>query len=89
MRIDLRKGDCLELMKSIPDKSVDFILADPPYEKTKAKWDRQIPLDKVWKQYQRIIKDHGCIAIFGLEPFSSAVRLSNSKLYRYDWIWKK
>lgn len=87
--IDLRQGDCLELMKQLPDESVDFVLCDLPYGITANKWDVVLPFNKLWEQYNRIIKDHGCIALFGREPFSSELRLSNKKMYRYDWIWKK
>lgn len=87
--IDLRQGDCLELMKDIPDKSIDMILCDLPYGTTACKWDIVIPFDKLWEQYNRIIKDNGAIVLFGSEPFSSKLRISNMKNYRYDWIWKK
>jgi site-specific DNA-methyltransferase (adenine-specific) len=89
--IELLQGDCLELMKSIPDKSIDMILCDLPYSNgiTACKWDNMIPLNKLWKQYSRIIKDHACIVLFGQEPFSSLVRTSNLEMYRYDWIWQK
>lgn len=82
-------GDCLEVMKDVPDKSVDMILCDLPYGTTKCKWDTIIPFDKLWEQYKRIIKDYGCIALFGTEPFSSHLRLSNEKWFKYDWIWHK
>ena len=85
----LYHGDCLEVMKSIPDKSVDMILCDLPYGTTKAKWDIIIPFDKLWEQYERIIKDDGAIVLFGTEPFSSYLRTSNIKLYKYDWVWDK
>ena len=88
-KIDLYNGDCLELMKSIQDKSVDMILCDLPYGTTKCKWDIVIPLDKLWEQYNRIIKDKGAILLFGSEPFSSKLRISNLRMYKYDWIWKK
>lgn len=87
--IDLRQGDCLELMKEIPNKSVDMILCDLPYGTTKCKWDIVIPFDKLWEQYERIIKDNGAIVLFGSEPFSSRLRLSNLKNYKYDWVWDK
>ena len=87
--IDLRKGDCLELMKDIPDKSIDMILCDLPYGTTACKWDTVIPFDKLWEQYNRIIKDNGAIVLFGSEPFSSKLRMSNLKLYKYDWVWNK
>ena len=88
--IDLQHGDCLELMKKIPDNSIDMILCDLPYGTTACnKWDVTIPFDPLWDQYTRIIKDHGAIALFGDEPFASELRLSNRKYYRYDWIWVK
>lgn len=87
--IDLRLGDCLELMKDIPNKSVDMILCDLPYGMTACKWDSIIPFEPLWEQYTRIIKDNGAIVLFGQEPFSSNLRSSNFKLYRYDWIWEK
>ena len=85
----LYNGDCLELMKQIPDKSVDMILCDLPYGKTRCKWDSIIPFDKLWLEYKRIIKDNGCIALFGNEPFSSYLRLSNIGWYKYDLYWVK
>ena len=85
----LLQGDCLELMKDIPDKSIDMILCDLPYGTTKCKWDIVIPFDKLWEQYNRIIKDKGAILLFGSEPFSSKLRISNLRMYKYDWIWKK
>ena len=85
----LLHGDCLELMKSIPNKSIDMILCDLPYGTTACKWDTVIPFEPLWKQYKRIIKDRGCIALFGSEPFSSYLRMSNIKDYKYDWVWNK
>ena len=76
-------------MKDIPDGSVDLVLTDPPYGTTACKWDTIIPFDKLWSEYERIIKDHGAIVLFGSEPFSSNLRMSNIKLYKYDWIWNK
>ena len=87
--IDLRQGDCLELMKDIPDKSIDMILCDLPYGTTACKWDIVIPFDKLWEQYNRIIKDNGAICLFGSEPFSSKLRMSNLNNYKYDWVWNK
>jgi len=87
--IDLRLGDCLEVMKSIADNSVDAIITDPPYGTTACKWDSVIPFDKMWEQLNRIIKPNGAIVLFGSEPFSSALRMSNIKNYKYDWIWNK
>ena len=87
--IELWQGDCLKLMKDIPDKSIDMILCDLPYGTTKFKWDTVIPFDRLWEQYNRIIKDKGAILLFGSEPFSSKLRISNLRMYKYDWIWKK
>jgi len=87
--IDLRLGDCLEVMKSIPDGSVDAIITDPPYGTTACKWDSVIDFDLMWKQLNRIIKPNGAIVLFGSEPFSSALRMSNIQNYKYDWIWEK
>lgn len=85
----LIQGDCLEVMKKIPEKSVHMILADLPYGTTNCAWDSIIPFAPLWKQYERIIKDNGVILLFGAEPFSSHLRLSNLKLYKYDWVWEK
>ncbi len=85
----LLQGDCLEVMKDIPDKSIDMILCDLPYGTTACKWDSIIPFEPLWGQYNRIIKDDGAIVLFGSEPFSSKLRMSNLKMYRYDWIWAK
>jgi len=87
--MQLIHGDCLEKMKDIPDKSIDMILCDLPYGTTACKWDVVIPFEPLWKEYKRIIKDRGCIALFGSEPFSSYLRMSNIKDYKYDWIWEK
>lgn len=87
--IDLRQGDCLEVMKQIPTGSVDAIIADPPYGTTQCKWDTIIDFDLMWKELNRIIKPNGAIVLFGSEPFSSALRMSNIKNYKYDWIWNK
>ena len=85
----LYNGDCLEVMKLIPDKSIDAIITDPPYGITACKWDSVIPFDLMWKQLNRIIKDNGAIVLFGSEPFSSHLRMSNIKNYKYDWVWDK
>lgn len=87
--IKLLHGDCLELMKNIPDKSIDMILCDLPYGTTACKWDVVIPFDKMWKEIDRIIKKQKAIILFGNEPFSSYLRLSNIKNFRYDIIWNK
>ncbi len=81
--------DCIEGMKLIPDKSIDMILCDLPYGTTACKWDTIIPFDKLWEQYERIIKNNRAIVLFGSEPFSSNLRMSNLKMFKYDWIWDK
>jgi len=89
MRIDLIKGECLEAMKSIPSGSIDAIITDPPYGTTACKWDSVIDFKLMWHQLNRIIKPNGAIVLFGSEPFSSALRMSNIKNYKYDWVWEK
>jgi DNA modification methylase len=85
----LYKGDCLEVMKQIPNGSIDAIITDPPYGVTSCKWDSVIPFELMWAQLNRIIKPNGAIVLFGSEPFSSALRMSNVNNYKYDWKWKK
>src|SRR5690554_3220512 len=85
----IKQGDCLELMKQIPDGSIDLILTDPPYGTTACKWDSVIPFEPMWEQLNRIIKPNGAIVLFGQEPFSSFLRVSNIKKYKYDWKWDK
>lgn len=87
--IDIRQGDCLELMKEIPDMSIDMILCDLPYGTTKNKWDSVLPFDKMWEQYDRIIKENGCIALFADGMFMSDLMQSNKKLWRYNLVWDK
>ena len=87
--IDLRQGDCLELMKDIPDKSIDMILCDLPYGTTRNKWDSIIPLNDLWMQYERIIKDNGAIVLFSQMPFTAELVHSNLNLFKYEWIWQK
>lgn len=87
--IDLRQGDCLELMKDIPDKSIDMILCDLPYGTTACNWDVLIPFDELWSHYKRIIKDAGAIVLFGKQPFTSKLIVSNIKDFKYTLVWKK
>ena len=82
-------GDCLDLMPQIRDQSVDMVLCDLPYGTTSCKWDVIIPFDKLWEQYKRICKPNAAILLFGQEPFSSYIRLSNIKDYKYDIYWQK
>ena len=81
--------DCLEGMKLIPDKSIDMILCDLPYGTTDCKWDTVIPFEPLWEQYERVIKDNGAIVLTASQPFTSALVMSNPKLFRYEWIWDK
>ena len=83
-------GDCLELMpKHVEDKSIDMIFCDLPYGTTQNKWDSVILLDKLWSEYERVIKDNGAIVLFAAQPFTSALIMSNPKLFKYDWTWQK
>jgi site-specific DNA-methyltransferase (adenine-specific) len=83
------QGDCLEVMKDIPDKSIDMILCDLPYGTTACKWDTIIPFEPLWEQYKRIIKDNGAIVLTASQPFTSALVMSNIKMFKYEWIWEK
>lgn len=85
----LMHGDCLELMREIPDGSVDMILCDLPYGTTACKWDSVIPFEPLWEQYKRVIKRNGAVVLTGAEPFSSLLRTSNLPQYKYDWVWDK
>mgnify|MGYP003402256525 CR=1 FL=1 len=85
----LFQGDCLNIMPLIPDKSVQLILADLPYGTTACKWDNILPFDKLWKEYERILTDNGAIVLTASQPFTSALIMSNPKLFKYEWIWEK
>ena len=89
--IELYHGDCLEVMDKLIEQGikVDMILTDPPYGTTACKWDSVIPFEPMWEQINRIIKPNGAVVLFGSEPFSSALRMSNIKNYKYDWVWDK
>jgi site-specific DNA-methyltransferase (adenine-specific) len=89
MDIKLINGDCLEVMKDIKDKSIDLILCDLPYGTTNCKWDSIIDLNKLWLQYERIIKDNGVILLTAQTPFDKVLGCSNLKLLKYEWIWEK
>ena len=82
-------GDCFDLMPNIPNKSIDLIFADLPYGTTKCKWDSILPLNKLWEQYNRIIKDNGCILLFAQTPFDKVLGCSNLDMLKYEWIWEK
>ncbi len=85
----LIQGDCIEEMMKLKGNSIDLCLTDPPYGTTACKWDNVIPFEPMWLQLKRIVKDNGAICLFGSEPFSSALRMSNIKMFKYDWIWDK
>jgi site-specific DNA-methyltransferase (adenine-specific) len=89
MNYKLYHGDCLEVMNIIPDKSIDMILCDLPYGTTACKWDVVIPFEPLWKQYERIIKDNGAIVLFGCNPFTAMLIVSNLKLFKYTIVWNK
>jgi len=88
-KIELIQGDCLEKMKEIDDGSIDMILCDLPYGTTACKWDTIIPFEPLWEQYKRIIKDNGAIVLTASQPFTSALVMSNIKMFKYEWVWEK
>ena len=81
--------DCFEGFPLIDDKSIDMILCDMPYGTTRNRWDSVLPLDKLWEQYERIIKDDGAIVLFSQQPFTSILACSNLKMFKYEWVWEK
>lgn len=87
--ITIYNGDCLEIMNEVTDKSIDMILCDLPYGTTQNKWDTPIELNSLWRHYERIIKDNGCIALFAQAPFDKILAVSNLELFRYEWIVEK
>jgi site-specific DNA-methyltransferase (adenine-specific) len=89
MKHDILHGDCLELMKDIPNGSIDMILCDLPYGTTACKWDSVLPLDVLWKHYERILKEDGVIALTASQPFTSNLVMSNINWFKYEWIWHK
>ena len=88
-KIDLHQGDCLELMRQIPDRSIEMILCDLPYGTTRNKWDNNIPLDDLWRNYKRIVKENGAIVLFAQTPFANVLGASNLDMLKYEWIWEK
>lgn len=89
MDIELLNGDCMDVMSWIEDKSIDLVLTDPPYGTTACKWDVVVPFEPMWSDLKRITKDNAAICLFGSEPFSSRLRMSNIKDFKYDWVWDK
>jgi site-specific DNA-methyltransferase (adenine-specific) len=87
--MQLFHGDCLDILTTLSDKSVDAVICDPPYGTTACKWDSVIPFEPMWKELKRIIKPRGAIVLFGSQPFTSALVMSNPKWFRYEWVWKK
>lgn len=87
--IELINGDCLVEMKKIPDGSIDLVLTDPPYGTTACKWDTVIPFEPMWEQLKRVTKKNGAIVLFGSQPFTSALVMSNPKMFKYEWVWHK
>src|SRR5574344_16652 len=85
----LYQGDCLEVMKQFPEGSIDLVLTDPPYGTTACKWDSVVPFEPMWIRLHHLLKKNRAIVLFGSEPFSSALRMSNIKNYKYDWMWRK
>lgn len=89
--INLFQGDCLEVMDKLIEQgvTVDAIITDPPYGTTACKWDSIVPFETMWSRLNKLVKPNGAIVLFGSEPFSSALRVSNIKNYKYDWVWQK
>ena len=89
--VQLYQGDCLEVMDKLIEQGikVDVIITDPPYGTTACKWDTVIPFDEMWERLNKLVKPNGAIVLFGSEPFSSQLRCSNLKNYKYDWVWNK
>jgi site-specific DNA-methyltransferase (adenine-specific) len=85
----LYKGDCIEYMQSIKDQSIDLVLTDLPYGTTACKWDTIIPFEPMWGQLKRVIKSNGAVVLFGSQPFTSALVMSNLKMFKYEWVWEK
>lgn len=89
MFVNIKEGDCLDLMEEIEDQSIDMVLTDPPYGTTACKWDSVIPFEPMWDNLKRIIKPNGAIVLFSSQPFTSALVMSNPKMFKYEWIWNK
>ena len=89
MRNKIYHGDCLEIMPTLPNESIDIILCDLPYGTTKNKWDAIIPFELLWKEYKRLIKPNGAIILTASQPFTSFLVMSNIKWFKYQWVWKK
>jgi len=87
--IMLCRGDCLEVMKQLEPASVDMVLTDPPYGTTACKWDSIIPLEPMWEQLKRITKPNAAIVLMAAQPFTSALVMSNTKMFKYCWVWNK
>jgi DNA modification methylase len=87
--IELHQGDCLEILPTLPAASIDAIITDPPYGTTACKWDAVIPFEPMWKELKRVIKPRGAIVLFGSQPFTSALVMSNPEWFKYEWIWNK
>lgn len=89
MSINLLNGNCLDLMETIPDGSIDMILCDLPYGTSASSWDIRLPMDKLWKEYKRIIRENRCIVLFAQQPFTSLLICSNLDWWKYNWVWEK
>lgn len=89
MQTDLKHGECIEVMRKMPEKSIDLILCDPPYGLTNCRWDKKIPFAEMWEQYDRVLKERGAAVLFAAQPFTARLINSNKKNFRYCWYWKK
>ena len=87
--MQLYNADCFDVFPDIPDSSVDMVFTDMPYGTTKNRWDTEVDLERLWREYERIIRENGCIALWAQSPFDKVLACSNLKLYRYEWIIEK
>ena len=87
--VDLRLGDCLDILPTLPDNSIDMVMVDLPYGTTACKWDSIIPLDFLWEQYNRICKDNAAMVFTAAQPFTTILASSNIQNFKYEWIWEK
>ncbi len=87
--IDLRHGDCLEILPEIPDASIDMVLTDLPYGTTRNKWDSIVPLEPLWNEFRRVTKDDAAVVLFSQQPFTTVLGASNIDELRYEWVWEK
>ena len=89
LRFDIFLGDCLKVLPTLPDHSIDMVCADLPYGTTQCKWDSVIPLEPLWAEYRRVCKPNAAIVLTACQPFTSALVMSNIKMFKHEWVWRK